>query len=568
MQLTEQFHIPAQYHDACDRLTQLVSKHSQRLLEEEYWSDSHIEGVDSHSGTSYTYIRDDQYDCFENVDAYLYSRFKRCVYQRITSILQSHSDEQQAFRFVVETVPEQKIGSVRWGELRNHLFNEDSPYVQWGILESVVEQLNNYFDMHGRFPECYTELVSCPEPNGTLPYSADAGDYDIHELSDKDGKLVFTMNAPDSLDTDNYHDWTDHEIEFSCHSRFAELSRCGEVGAPTLHRSEHGYTLDLPVSVPEVETETADDRVLSVDLGVTKQVTAVVIDETEGQVAPPQFINHESKQKLFRLATEADGINDRLGNLRRNGKSHTDRFARLYNEYHHLRQKEKRLRGQIQHDAANQLVWMAAKHDCGTIVFESLGQIEAPDTNGSLARSISTWARGSLLDKTEYKSELVDIEMETVNPWGTSRHCPRCGDRGKTVKAPDDHTECRHGGHFYCPNCEYECDRDVVGALNVGRKHLSQSTMEEAKPVAYTETGNHASFPSSPRDARSTRVQSTASQETASGRQTLLTQDCSAACRSESETGGLQQNHGGNTDRQLSRGSVIQYVLASTTSSG
>ncbi|ESS12212.1 MAG: transposase, IS605 OrfB family, central region [uncultured archaeon A07HR60] len=569
MQLTEQFHIPDQYHEDCDRLTQLVRKHSQRLLEEEYWSDSHVKGIGRHSGTAYTYIRDDQYDCFENVDEYLYSRFKRCVYQRITSTLLSHNDEHQAFRFVVETVPEQKIEGVGWGELRNHLFREDSSYVEWGILESVVEQLNNYFDMHGRFPECYTELVSCPEPNGTLPYSADAGDYQIHKLSDKDGKIVFTMNAPDSLDTDSYHDWTNHDIEFSHHSRFAELSRRGEVGAPTLHKSEHGYTLDLPVSVPEIETETADDRVLSVDLGVKKQVTAVVIDDTEGQVAPPQFINHKSKQKLFRLATEADGINDRLGNLRRNGKSHTDRFAHLYNEYHHLRQKEKRLREQIQHDAANQLVWMAAKHDCGTIVFESLGQIEAPDASGSLARSISTWARGSLLDKTEYKAELVDIETDMVNPWGTSRHCPRCGDRGKTVKAPDDHTKCRHGGHFYCPNCEYECDRDVVGAVTVGRKHLSQSTMEEAAPVAYTETGTHASFPSSGIDARSTGVQSTAElQDEASGRQTRLTQDCSTACRGESDTGGLQHNQGSNTDRQLSSGSVRQCVLASTPDSG
>jgi hypothetical protein len=296
MQLTEQFHLPEQYHAACDRLTMLVERHSHRLLNEKYWSDTQIKDVGDHSGTAYTYIRDDGYDCFENVDEYLYSRFKRCVYQRVTSILEAHGDEYQAFQFVVRTVAEQKIKSVGWEKLRERLFNGDSPYIQWGILESVVKQLNDYFDTHGRFPKDYTELVSCPEPNGTLPYAPDVGDYDIHGVSENDGKLVFRMNAPDSLETDSHHDWTDHEIEFSCHSRFTDMSRHGEVGAPTLHKSEHGYTLDLPVSVPEMEAAGADGRVLSVDLGVNKQVTAVAVDTDEGQVAPPQFIDHEAKQ--------------------------------------------------------------------------------------------------------------------------------------------------------------------------------------------------------------------------------------------------------------------------------
>lgn len=80
--------------------------------------------------------------------------------------------------------------------------------------------------------------------------------------------------------------------------------------------------------------------------------------------------------------------------------------------------------------------------------------------------------------------------------WGTSRHCPRCGERGRTVNAPNDYTECRHGGYFHCPNCGYECDRDVVEGVNVGRKYLSDSKMEKASPAAYMEAGNHASVPS------------------------------------------------------------------------
>jgi putative transposase len=190
----------------------------------------------------------------------------------------------------------------------------------------------------------------------------------------------------------------------------------GAMGAPTLHQSEHGYTLDVPVEIPAQDIETTENRVLSVDLGVKKQATAVVVDGDNGQIAPPEIIDHSSKQKLFRLTTEADHLDDRLAALRHDGKAHTDRFKHLHNEYEYLRQKETRLRNQIQHDVANQLVWLALQYGCETIVFESLGQIELPDVDGTLAHSISTWARGDLLDLAEYKAELVGVIVESVNP--------------------------------------------------------------------------------------------------------------------------------------------------------
>lgn len=193
------------------------------------------------------------------------------------------------------------------------------------------------------------------------------------------------------------------------------------------------------------------------------------------------------------MKSDAEGINNRLSELRQQGKPHTDRFAHLLCEYRQTRQKERRLRKQIQHNIANQLVWLAVEYGCETIVFESLGQMDPDDTSGAVAWSISSWAHGELLDLVEYKSELVGIEFEMVNQWGTSRYCPRCGEKGRTVKASDNHRVCRHGGHFHCTWCGYECDRDVVGALNVGRKHLSESKMEEANPVAYMEAGNRQS---------------------------------------------------------------------------
>jgi putative transposase len=554
-QLTEQFHVPNEYHDACRRLTALVKKHTRRLLADEYWTDGHLDGIDDHNRQSYTYIRDDDYDAFETVDEYVYSRFKRCVYHRVTHVLDAHADEFRAFQFVTDT---------------------------------VAEQLNTYYDQHGRFPETYTELVETPEPNGTLPYAPDKGDHHIHELAIEGGELRFVLNAPDSLSPESHHDWTKHELRLQTHPRFQSMLDSGDVKAPTLHASEHGYTLDVPVAVPEQEAETVAGRVLAVDLGVKKQATAVVLDSGDGthqQVTPPQFIDHPAKDKPFRVKADAEGINDRLAELRQQGKAHTERFAHLLSEYRQTRRKERRLREQIQHDVATQLVWLALEFGCETIVFESLGQIDSPETSGSVAWSISSWARGELLNHVEYKAGLLGIDCTTVNPWGTSRYCPRCGERGKTVKAPNDHTEQRHGGQFHCSECGYECDRDVVGAVNVGRKYLSQSKIEGANPAEYISEGNHASFRSPRSGARSdsgaasqtapkSGVQSATDQQEqdqASGRQTHLSHYCSSsltAKRRETATGGLHQNRGSNTARQWVSGSVTRYVLASTTDCG
>jgi len=43
MQLTEQFHIPAEHHETCDRLAMLVQKHTRWLLTNEYRQDHHLD---------------------------------------------------------------------------------------------------------------------------------------------------------------------------------------------------------------------------------------------------------------------------------------------------------------------------------------------------------------------------------------------------------------------------------------------------------------------------------------------------------------------------------------------
>lgn len=215
---------------------------------------------------------------------------------------------------------EGKIRRIGWRRLRDALFNDESPYVEWRVLEHVVDTLNEYFDTHGRFPDAYTDLVACPEPNGTIPFAPDKGDYHIHEVEIDDGDLLVMVNAPDSLTPSSYSDWTEHRMRFTTHARFDEMVTVGEIGAPTLHASDHGYTIDVPVDVPKTTVDTRDDRVLAVDVG--------------------------------------EGINDRLATLRRDGNAHTDRFDHLLAEFRKTRRRERRLRAQ-NHGGERDQLWVA-----------------------------------------------------------------------------------------------------------------------------------------------------------------------------------------------------------------
>lgn len=162
------------------------------------------------------------------------------MYARVTHILDAHADEYTAFKVVANTVEERKIRRIGWRRIRNAAFDDDTPFVNWRAIETVVDKLNAHYDRHGRFPDAYTDLVSTPQPNGTISFAPDKGDYHVHDLELKDGEVVVTINAPDSLSPASHHNWTNHELRFPTHRRFHDWLDAGSLGAPTLHEDEHG----------------------------------------------------------------------------------------------------------------------------------------------------------------------------------------------------------------------------------------------------------------------------------------------------------------------------------------
>jgi IS605 OrfB family transposase len=451
----------------------LNNNYSQELLEDyQKWSENN-------SCKSYKFFSQvDYYNPFQEEEDYYYNRFKRCVYQAITNLLETQAEKQKVFNYIIENTDD-RITSQDKERLREQLFQQEE-YINYSQYKILLTELENYYEKHKRYPEEYTELNQLERVPSILPLSPD--DNHIHELEIQGENLHFTLKTPDTKNPDSYHDYSETTVKVKIPNHLEKLLEQGEHCKPKLRLSNGSLFLDLPVKLNTIKTNTNENRVLACDLGVSTQVTSSILEEQEeeiNQLDQPDFYNHKSKRKLQRLIEERK-------NTPNNTKQHDD-----------LKEKEKHLRRQIQHDIANHLVTKALANKCETIVLENLSDLQAPGGMASTSRHISHWARGDLLEKIEYKANLVGLNVETVNPWKTSQYCSKCGEHGHTIKASNNHKEVSHGGWFHCPSCGFSGDRDYNACLNVGRVYLSQEDrISQCKPVGYTPMGNHAGFPS------------------------------------------------------------------------
>ena len=421
-----------------------------------------------------------KYDPFKSETQYYYNRFKRCTYSLIARQLDTHYSKYKAFQFIQHNYADDTTFEI----LENKLFDHDD-FVNYDSFKQVFKEYEKHMSNTGSAPDNYTDLNTIEKLPSELSFTAD--DNSIHELEVENNQLTLSVKTPDCDNPDSHHDYSYTVLNTSIHPHLNELLEAGEACKPTVRLSQGNLYVDVPVKVETVEFETTDNKVLSCDLGVKTQVTSTVMQKSDDnnqdhlhQESTPEFYNHPDKQKLYRVIAN-----------RKQVRSNTRQHDNLTN-------KEVNLRDQIQHDTANYLVNKALVNKCEKLVLEDLSDLEAPPGLAETSEQISSWARGDLLDKIKYKASLVGLDVETVNPWGTSQFCPKCSCHGKRVNASNDLTENETGGWFYCEQCGFSADRDYIGALNVGRVFLSLTDrITECKPVEYISSGNqHAWFSS------------------------------------------------------------------------
>jgi putative transposase len=163
-----------------------------------------------------------------------------------------------------------------------------------------------------------------------------------------------------------------------------------------------------------------------------------------------------------------------LGRRRRLGrkKSHDRRLARWLLRREGVRERN-RIRSRL-HNLTRSLVnQLAERHS--VLVLEDLRALPAPrrrvprGTRGTfrprkLRRRLSSWPRAELHRQLAYKAEDRGVPILWVDPYRTSRTCPRCGE-------VSEHRS-RVGTRFDCARCGWSLDRQLNAGLNLARTGL------------------------------------------------------------------------------------------------
>ena len=477
--------LPDTHHDAYSRLDEFVQHVAIHILHNR-WTPEHLDGISASNYQAWKYF--DEHQPFEELDdhalyktlhgeespdsfeLYLPSRIRRCILQKVGETLRSHADRREAFQSIQHVLPTHKIRRVHRRRIKEELWN-DGEYLSSGYVDVLIDQLTTYYDQHGRYPNTYFELQDPPEySNGVLPYSADdgptSGQAVKYQYGEGDQSLTVKVKTPDAVIPESRSDWSWHEHELAGYDAFHTLTAHGSLSAPEFQSStrkngDRIYELSFPVAVDAVDTASDTERLLALDAGMRKDVTAVVVDEDGEQVSRPHFARFTDRDGMRQLHRERQRLNARLAELRRNGRDHTAEFKTVQAEYERVNAKIQHKREQLVHDVANQVVALALVYDVDTVVHEDLRSFSPPSGEGELSWELSSWARRETVEKIEYRCGYVGVEVERVYPQGTSRSCPRCGSTGHTCKSPDHTGEVWWGGHFRCDNarCEFEGDR-------------------------------------------------------------------------------------------------------------
>ncbi len=147
-------------------------------------------------------------------------------------------------------------------------------------------------------------------------------------------------------------------------------------------------------------------------------------------------------------------------------KSHDRRVARRLLGGEGRRERH-RVRSRL-HDLTRRLV-EAAVHHHAALALEDLSGLLRTQRRASrkLRRRLSSWPRHELHRQIEYKAADRGVPVYWVNPYRTSKTCPRCGE-------VSSHRS-RVGPVFTCAACGWSMDRQLNPGVNVGRTVLREA---------------------------------------------------------------------------------------------
>jgi transposase len=402
---------------------------------------------------------------------YLPNRFKRCLIQKVGEILKSQSKRRELFNLILPII--QDNPKIKYYQI-SEMLKKDKIFRKSTFVENIYESIDNFVSKNGRLPNDYFELtpkITVKRP--VLNYGIDDGNM-INLDSDKMKiKLPLVEQPTGRNDWSWFNIITDRSIEeVKKERRMQPLVALSKTKTNIPY-----YELIVPYeAISNIERTTFEIRdknegrtkrkkgcLLSVDTGIKKIASAVIMDISGNQLSQPIFIKHDKLAELLRLRNEISVLQKCLKDEKTKHK-----HKELKERIHLLWAKIRHLEKEIVEYASSFIAEFCKNNDIGYVVFENLKHYEPQKGHGKVSFLNSLWFRRLLQFKTEYKCKKYRIKKMTVSPYNTSRTCPKCNSKGIFVKASDNHNKGYH--HFICPKCGFQGDRDYIGALNIGKR--------------------------------------------------------------------------------------------------
>jgi transposase len=225
--------------------------------------------------------------------------------------------------------------------------------------------------------------------------------------------------------------------------------------------------LAVTAAVPVYQSTLDPSRMAGVDLGIIHPYA--VVTGQAGLLVSGRALRAESYLHLHDQQARSSRATRRAP---KRGQCGSRRWRRHRVRMRRAEARHRRRVHQAQHEAAKQVVAFAVRHQIGTLLVGDPKGITGQNAGRVQNLRRRQWRRTHLVQALRDKAERASIVVRLVDERGTSSTCPTCRQR---VPKPN-------GRRFFCPHCQFQGHRDLVGAYNIAAKHGGGST-SAALPV-------------------------------------------------------------------------------------
>ncbi|MEM3467012.1 MAG: transposase [Thermoproteota archaeon] len=253
---------------------------------------------------------------------------------------------------------------------------------------------------------------------------------------------IYTEQSPHVFKIPIYSIWGGVRVPIKTHEPITNDMRCRE--AKLIRKGNEWF---IHIYVEKKVEERVPKNILAIDMGVRWIATTV-----NSSNSVPKFYGKELRS-----------VKGHFFYLRRSLA-----LKKAYDAIKKIGDRERRVVNDILHKVSREIVNEALETNA-MIAIGNLKGIKERDRGRRFNRKLNGFPYHRLSEFIEYKARWHGIKVIKVSERNTSKLCHRCGNRG-----------IRKGGLFKCPHCNYACNADYNGAMNIMKRAMGYMPMAGA----------------------------------------------------------------------------------------